>query len=116
MASLVGVDVIDGTATIRLNRPDKLNAVTLELLTEHRDALRDLPEDEVDGLVITGAGDVTCAGIDREIVADPSREVRRGDQRGDRRYLRIPNLETVSDRDGGPWCPHRNRVHPLVAP
>lgn len=67
---LVEVDRTDGIATVRLNRPDKLNAVTLELLEELRDALLGLPEGEIDGLVLTGNGPATCAGMDREIVAD----------------------------------------------
>ncbi|APX96009.1 enoyl-CoA hydratase/isomerase family protein [Natronorubrum daqingense] len=70
--TLVDSDVTDGIATITLARPDKLNAVNLELLSALRDALVDLPEDAVDGLVLTGAGDVTCAGMDRDIVADPA--------------------------------------------
>jgi enoyl-CoA hydratase/carnithine racemase len=67
---LVAVDRSDGIATVRLNRPDKLNAVTLELLSELRDALVELPEEAVDGLIIAGNGPATCAGMDREIVAD----------------------------------------------
>ena len=77
---LVDVDIEDGIATVRLNRPDKLNAVTLELLADLRDALVDLPADEVDGLVVGGAGDVTCAGMDREIVADPDYEEQYADE------------------------------------
>ena len=77
---LVTVDVADGVATVELNRPESLNAVTLELLSDLRDALVDLPEDDVDGLVLTGAGDVTCAGMDREIVADPEYDEKYADE------------------------------------
>lgn len=66
---LVEVELTDGIAIVRLNRPDKLNAVTLESLEELRDALLALPDD-VRGLVVTGNGPATCAGMDREIVAD----------------------------------------------
>ncbi len=66
---LVEVELTDGIATVRLNRPDKLNAVTLESLEELRDVLLGLPDD-VGGLVVAGNGPATCAGMDREIVAD----------------------------------------------
>ncbi|WP_436343618.1 enoyl-CoA hydratase/isomerase family protein [Natronorubrum sp. FCH18a] len=77
---LVGVEITEEIATLRLNRPDNLNAVTLELLADLRDALVDLPEGEIRGLVITGAGDVTCAGMDREIVADPAYDEKYADE------------------------------------
>lgn len=80
--SLVDSAVTEGIATVTLNRPDNLNAVTLEVLSDLRDALVDLPEDEVDGLVIAGAGDVTCAGMDREIVADPAYDEKYADEIG----------------------------------
>ncbi|WP_440772738.1 enoyl-CoA hydratase/isomerase family protein [Natronorubrum sp. DTA28] len=81
-SSLVDVDFSEGIATVTLNRPEKLNAVTLESLSAVRDALVDLPEDEIGGLVITGAGDVTCAGMDREIVADPAYDEKYADEIG----------------------------------
>ena len=77
---LVDVDITDGIATVRLNRPDNLNAVTLELLTDLRDGLLELPDAEVDGLLVAGAGDVTCAGMDREIVSDPAYDEKYADE------------------------------------
>jgi len=62
---LVAVDRSDGIATVRLNRPDKLNAVTLELLSSYVTLLVELPEEAVDGLIIAGNGPATCAGMDR---------------------------------------------------
>ncbi|WP_254764006.1 enoyl-CoA hydratase/isomerase family protein [Natrinema marinum] len=79
-ADLVDVERADGIATVRLNRPDKLNAVTLELLSELRDALLDLPDEEVDGLVLAGDGPATCAGMDREIVSDPAYDEKYADR------------------------------------
>jgi|AntDeeMetagen134_2_1112570.scaffolds.fasta_scaffold00321_7 enoyl-CoA hydratase/carnithine racemase len=80
---LVAVDRSDGIATVRLNRPDKLNAVTLELLSELRDALVELPEEAVDGLIIAGNGPATCAGMDREIVADEEYDEKYADEIND---------------------------------
>lgn len=53
-------------ATITLNRPQVLNALSLALLAELDDALEDAEKDEnVSVIVITGAGDRSfCAGAD----------------------------------------------------
>jgi len=51
--------------TLTLNRPDKLNSLTIEMLSEIGDALSDLAmEDELRVLVITGAGRGFCSGQD----------------------------------------------------
>ncbi|MFC6717617.1 enoyl-CoA hydratase/isomerase family protein [Natrialbaceae archaeon GCM10025810] len=81
---LVDATVADGIATVRLNRPEKLNAVTLESLAKLRDALVGLSEnaegdEAIGGLVVAGAGDVTCAGMDRDVVADPDYDEKYGD-------------------------------------
>jgi enoyl-CoA hydratase/carnithine racemase len=55
----------EGIATITLNRPERLNALTFEVYRELTDtfaALRE--EDEVRAVVITGAGRAFCSGGD----------------------------------------------------
>lgn len=55
----------DRVATIRLNRPDALNALSMELLSEFSDAVRSVGQDEsVKALVIRGEGRAFCAGAD----------------------------------------------------
>lgn len=50
---------------IRLNRPDRGNSVTPEVVTALGDAVRRLAEaDTVDAVVLTGTGSVFCAGAD----------------------------------------------------
>jgi enoyl-CoA hydratase/carnithine racemase len=52
-------------ATITLNRPDKLNALTFEVYAELRDLFRDLEERrEVRVVIMTGAGRAFCSGGD----------------------------------------------------
>jgi len=55
----------EGIATITLNRPEALNALTWPLLIEMQDAIDKVAvDDEVRVLVITGAGRAFCAGDD----------------------------------------------------
>ena len=61
-----------GVATITLNRPDRLNALTFEVYEELKqifDALRDEPGVRV--IVITGAGKAFCSGGDVHDIIGP---------------------------------------------
>jgi enoyl-CoA hydratase/carnithine racemase len=58
-------DIDDGIATIRLDRPERLNALTLDSYADLRDLLAELPHrDDVRVLVITGTGRGFCSGGD----------------------------------------------------
>lgn len=60
-------DVATGVATITLNRPERLNALTFQVYEELRDAFRSLDTaDGVRAVVITGAGRAFCSGGDVE--------------------------------------------------
>ncbi len=57
--------VEDPVAVITMNRPDKLNAFTNRMLAEIRHALAAAEQDDnVVGIVLTGAGRGFCAGMD----------------------------------------------------
>ena len=61
------VDSATAVATITLDRPDRLNALTFEVYTELRDALRLLDtEPGVRAVIITGTGRAFCSGGDVE--------------------------------------------------
>ena len=61
------VNPATGVATITLNRPDRLNALTFEVYAELRDAFAALDtEPGVRAVVITGAGRAFCSGGDVE--------------------------------------------------
>jgi enoyl-CoA hydratase len=66
MSDLLLVTAVeDGVATLTLNRPDKRNALSIGLRDEISDALDALAADDaLKAAVITGAGDVFCAGFD----------------------------------------------------
>lgn len=62
--------VDDPVATLTLNRPEVLNALTYEMLDEIRDASNAAMADPaVVGLVITGNGRGFCSGLDASVLA-----------------------------------------------
>ena len=59
------VDVEDGVATITLNRPDKLNAMNRQMMSEVKEVLEKFAADDNVGCVVfTGAGRAFSAGGD----------------------------------------------------
>jgi enoyl-CoA hydratase len=62
---IVLVDKRDGIATVTLNRPESLNALSRALVAQISHAFETLHEDrEVDVVILTGAGRAFCAGVD----------------------------------------------------
>ena len=63
--SVLLYDIRDGIATITLNRPERRNAFTLEMIELWANALRDAAtNDAVRVVVVTGAGRAFCSGGD----------------------------------------------------
>jgi len=61
----IAVDVADGIATVTLDRPDRMNAYTVEMGAEIYRSFAALDEaDDVRAIVVTGAGRAFCAGMD----------------------------------------------------
>ncbi|MBK88257.1 MAG: enoyl-CoA hydratase [Gammaproteobacteria bacterium] len=70
---LFGVE--DGVATIRLNRPDMLNAMTDELMQGISHAIDSVRDNEsVRVVILTGEGRGFCAGADLQQVAQPQEQ------------------------------------------
>jgi enoyl-CoA hydratase/carnithine racemase len=67
---------LDGAAIVTLNRPDKLNALSFELMRELDDALTGYETDDaVKAVIVTGAGErAFSAGADIHEMADLSSE------------------------------------------
>ena len=72
MAEQVLFECIDGIATLTLNRPEKLNALTLEVFEELDTHLNEIREntDKIGVVVLKGAGRCFSAGHDLDDIAD----------------------------------------------
>jgi enoyl-CoA hydratase/carnithine racemase len=70
------LDISDGVATVRLSRPDKLNALTFDTYADLRDLLGELPHrGDVRVLVVTGSGRAFCSGGDVEEIIGALQEM-----------------------------------------
>ena len=66
--SSIDYRVEDHILTLTLNRPDQLNAFTVDMADELEHAFRRASEDdEVRAIVVTGAGRAFCAGMDLSV-------------------------------------------------
>src|ERR671937_2779672 len=65
MAGLLSIEHHDEVAVVTMRRPEKRNALSIELRTELADAFNHLSRDEGVGcVVLTGAGSAFCSGMD----------------------------------------------------
>lgn len=83
---LVEVTESDALRTVELARPDKLNALTPELVAGLAEAFAAFRDEPGPGILLTGQGRVTCAGLDTDIAE--------GDYKGDNPEMH-ENLEQV---------------------
>jgi len=60
----LSLDVENEIATLTLNRPEKRNAISVEMIEEFLAALDDLESGPARVVILTGAGQAFCAGMD----------------------------------------------------
>jgi enoyl-CoA hydratase/carnithine racemase len=84
------LDVTDGIATITLNRPDKLNAYTVDMGEDIVNVFDQLKDDEkVRVVILTGAGRGFCAGVDLEHLEEQANATDiKGPRLGEERLVR----------------------------
>lgn len=82
------LEVEDGVATVTFDRPDRLNALTLDVYADLRDLMGELEHrDEVGAVVVTGTGRAFCSGGDVEDII--GRLLEGGDQRDVLEFTRM---------------------------
>ena len=107
-------DIEDQVATITLNRPERMNSFSDELLSEWADAIiRCQDDDDVRVVIVTGAGRAFCAGADLRATGDADvlmQEYGPGERRNSLRYSvhRVPQALEYLDREG--WTLRRGDV------
>ena len=74
MSDLVHCNRIDGTAIVELNRPEKRNALSLELIGRFNEVLSELDaDDSLRVVILGGTGKSFCAGMDLQGVLDDAK-------------------------------------------
>ena len=74
-APVLLVEKSEGIATLTLNRPGVLNALSEELRDLLAQTIEDLRgDDDVGVVILTGAGRAFCAGLDLKEMSDPNRK------------------------------------------
>lgn len=88
-------EIQDGIARLTINRPDKMNALTLALLGEVRDALRStVGNPAVRTVILTGAGRGFCAGLD---LTAPRTPINPNDRDEPLREFFLPAVQMLKD-------------------
>ena len=110
MPELVQSTVTDGIATVVMNRPEKRNALSIELIEALEQAIETIEHDDsARVLILAGEGKSFCAGMDLQgVMADAQgmRRMLRGLSRVLRRIRRltIPTISKVQGAAIGGGC------------
>ena len=64
MPGLLSLERQEDVAVVTLQRPEKRNALSIDLRVELTDAFTALGEDDVGSVMLTGAGPAFCSGMD----------------------------------------------------
>ena len=93
------VDGDSGVATILLNRPDRKNAFTMEMIDACVEALTEAKADDgVRALILRGAGDAFCSGLDLTTVDDHGMTPLQRKQALTEHVQKIPRLLATLDK------------------
>jgi methylglutaconyl-CoA hydratase len=83
------LDTTDHLATITLNRPEKRNAITTQMIADLQSALDAIEKTNTRVVIITGTGKAFCAGIDLELLQAIAQQTPAENQDDSRRIAKM---------------------------
>jgi methylglutaconyl-CoA hydratase len=89
MYSTLLLDISGSVATITLNRPDKRNAISTQMMMELQGALDDIEKSHTRVVIIAGAGKAFCAGMDLEMLAAIAKQSPAENQEDSRKIAKL---------------------------
>ena len=104
MSDLVTIDVTDGVADVRLNRPEKYNALSgamFDAVIEAGETLRDAGD--VRAVVLSGNGPGFCAGLDMSSFQGMADAAEAGEEVGGGLLAKDERVENHAQRPAYIW-------------
>jgi methylglutaconyl-CoA hydratase len=89
MYSTLLLEISGSLATITLNRPEKRNAISTQMMAELQAALDEIEKTHARVGIITGAGKAFCAGMDLEMLAAIAKQSPAENQEDSRRIAKL---------------------------
>jgi methylglutaconyl-CoA hydratase len=83
------LDTTEHLSTITLNRPDKRNAITTQMIADLQSALDAIEKTNTRVVIITGTGKAFCAGIDLELLQAIAQQTPAENQDDSRRIAKM---------------------------
>src|SRR2546430_3024497 len=89
MYSTLLLDISGSLATITLNRPEKRNAISTQMMAELQTALDEIERGHARVGILTGAGTAFCAGMDLDMLAAIAKQSPAENQEDSRRIAKL---------------------------
>jgi methylglutaconyl-CoA hydratase len=83
------LEIAGNLATITLNRPEKRNAISTQMMAELQTALDEIEKTHARVAILTGAGKAFCAGMDLDMLAAIAKQSPAENQEDSRRIARL---------------------------
>src|SRR6266849_6478395 len=89
MYSTLLLDISGNVAHITLNRPDKRNAISTQMIADLQSALDAIEKSHARVAILTGAGKAFCAGMDLEMLSAIAKQSPAENQEDSRRIAKM---------------------------
>jgi methylglutaconyl-CoA hydratase len=89
MYSTLILDISGAVATVTLNRPEKRNAISADMIAELQTALDEIEKSHARVGILTGAGKAFCSGMDLEMLAAIAQQSPAENQEDSRRLAKL---------------------------